>query len=57
MTEDDNVLDWDQLSQEDQEKAEGLLKELNKLFKKYDKEKECEDSISTELTMSPESQE
>lgn len=46
----DNVLDWDQLSQEDQKRAEELLRELNKLFNKYEpkEEKPCEDSISNE---------
>ena len=47
---DDNVLDWDQLSTDDQQRAEDLLKELNQLFNKYEtkEEKSCEDSISNE---------
>ena len=44
----DDVLDWDELSPEDQIKAELLMKELNNLFNKYTKEEEkpCEDSTS-----------
>lgn len=46
---DGEILDWDDLSKEDQERAEQLLKELNNLFRKYDtKEELCEDSTLKE---------
>jgi hypothetical protein len=50
MTNEDNILDWDQLSTEDQNRAEELLRELNQLFNKYEpkEEKPCEDSIWNE---------
>lgn len=49
-TDNEGVLDWDDLSKPDQLKAEQLLKELNALFKKYSdpKEDKCEDSTSDE---------
>jgi hypothetical protein len=44
-----NVIDWEDLTPEDQRKAEELMHELNNLFKKYDpKEENCEDSTSTD---------
>ena len=47
---DNGVLDWDDLSEPDQLRAQQLLKELNELFNKYShtEEDECVDSISTE---------
>jgi hypothetical protein len=49
---DEGVLDWDDLSQEDQIRAEQLMNELNNLFKKYSdlmpKEDECKNSNSTD---------
>lgn len=44
------VLDWDRLSPEDQDRAEYLMLELNKLFNKYlvEEDKPCEDSTSNE---------
>jgi hypothetical protein len=47
---DKDILDWEELSQSDQLRAEELLNELNNIFNKYrPKENEaCEDSISEE---------
>ena len=35
MSEDHPVIEWDDLSDSDKAKAEGLLKELNLIFDKY----------------------
>ncbi len=45
-----DVLDWDELSPQDQARAEELMNELNQLFNKYTQEdyKPCEDSTSTD---------
>lgn len=49
MTGDHPVVDWDDMSEADQEEAIRLLGELNKLFDKYQEgEDSCENSISTE---------
>lgn len=40
-----DVLDWEDLSPEDQERADQLMQELNQLFKKYTEgDKACDDS-------------
>lgn len=46
----DDVIDWDEMSDEDKQYAQKLLQELNLLFDKYtEKEDPCtDDSISTE---------
>jgi hypothetical protein len=46
MTSND-VLDWDDLSDEDKQKAMEFIAELNKIFDKYPAKEdvECEDSI------------
>ncbi len=40
------ILDWNDLTPEDQHRAEELLKELNQLFNKYDQKEDepCQDS-------------
>ncbi len=45
-----DILDWEDLTPEDQNRAEELLRELNQLFNKYNKKEEqrCEDSTSDE---------
>jgi hypothetical protein len=42
-----DVLDWDDLSPEDQNRAEELLKELNNMFSRYrpEKDKEVEEIL------------
>jgi hypothetical protein len=42
----EDIIDWDDMSEEDKEQAQKLLTELNQLFDKYTKEEDpCEDSI------------
>lgn len=43
---DNEILDWDDLTPEDQAKADSLMQELNTLFSKYIKEedKPCDSS-------------
>jgi hypothetical protein len=49
MMEDHPVIDWDDMSEADQDEAIRLLGELNKLFDKYtERGDSCENSISTE---------
>ncbi len=50
MTEESNILDWDDLTPEDQARAESLLEELNNMFKRYNKKEDlpCDDSTSTD---------
>lgn len=56
--EDDAVLNWDDLDPADQVRAQKLLQEFNKLFKKYEQlekeDKSCEDSTLSELKTFPE---
>lgn len=45
MTNPEDVLDWDDMSEEDKQHAQSLLAELNKLFDKYtEREDPCQDS-------------
>ncbi len=43
-----DILDWEELSPQDQARAEELMNELNQLFNKYTQEddKPCEDFTS-----------
>lgn len=45
-----DILDWEELSPEDQNRVHAILGELNEIFKQYDEKKEvqkpCDDSIS-----------
>lgn len=49
MGEEGELVDWEDLSVEDQQKAQELLKELNLIMDKYTKgETECENIASTD---------
>ncbi len=45
-----DILDWEELTPDDQNRAEELLRELNQLFNKYNKKENepCEDSTLDE---------
>lgn len=45
----EDVLDWDDLSDEDKQRVNEMLQELNDIFRNYkEREDPCEDSTSTE---------
>jgi hypothetical protein len=48
--EDNGVIDWDDMSEEDKANATDLLRQLNKLFDKYTEKDDakCEDSTSAD---------
>ena len=48
MDSEKDVLDWEDLSPEDQAKVEELYQELNAVFNKYVRNEPCEDSTSTD---------
>jgi hypothetical protein len=50
MPNDDEILDWDNLSDEDKDRVQRLYEELQDLFNKYTKKEDepCVDSISEE---------